>query len=127
MCEEHWYVYNTFRDFCEYNCNDIEVNGISVTDGSCIFIWDNLSARHSAYVHATVTARAGPRCFYIVPRPPYHPKFGPIEYKICDITQQIKPKTEPNWDIAEVEQQIMRLAMTIGPFDTTFIHCGYQW
>ena len=45
-----------------------------------------------------------------------------------DITQQIKPsKTEPDWDIAKVEQQFMTLATMIGPFDTTFIHCGYQW
>ena len=121
---------NTFRDFCEYVCSDIELNGIPGTDDQRIFIWDNLAAHHSAYVHATVTARAGLRRFYIVPRPPYHPKFGPIEYKICDITQQIKLKTDPDWDIAEVEQQIYSLAMTIGrhnDFDSTFIYCGYQW
>jgi hypothetical protein len=35
-------------------------------------------------------------------------------------------ETRPDWDIAEVKQQIMALAMTIGPFDSTFIHCGYQ-
>ncbi len=29
-----------------------------------------------------------------------------------------KPKDEENYS--------MTLAMTIGPFDTTFIHCGYQ-
>jgi hypothetical protein len=106
------------------------LNGIPGTDDQRTFIWDNLAAHHSAYVHATVTARAGPRRFYIVPRPPYHPKFGPIKYKICDITQQIKLKTDPDWDIAEVEQQIYSLAMTIGchnDFDSTFIHCGYQW
>ncbi len=118
---------NTFQDFCEYVCNDIKVNGIAGTDNACIFIWDNLAAHHSAYVHATVMVRAGPRRFYIVLRPPYHPKFGPIEYKICDMTQQIKPKTEPDWDIAKVKQQIMTLTMTISPFDTAFIHCGYQW
>jgi len=86
-----------------------------------------LDAHHCAYVHATVTARAGPRHFYIIPRPLYHPKFGPIEYKICDITQQIKLETKPDWDIAELEQQIMALAMRIGPFDSTFLHCGYRW
>ena len=118
---------NTFRDFCEYVCSDIEVNGIAVTDDNRVFIWDNLAAHHCPYVHTTVTARAGPRRFYIVPRPPYHPKFGPIEYKICDITQQIKLETQPDWDIAELEQQIMALAMRIGPFDSTFLHCGYRW
>ena len=118
---------NTFRDFCEYICNDIEVNGIAVTDDNHIFIWDNLAAHHCAYVHATVTAHVGPHCFYIVSRPPYHPKFGPIEYKICDIAQQIKLETRPDWDIAELEQQIMALAMRIGPFDSTLLHCGYPW
>jgi hypothetical protein len=52
-----------------------------------------------------VTARVGPCHFYIIPRPPYQPKFGPIKYKIYDITQQIKPKTEPDWDIAEVSSK----------------------
>ena len=118
---------NTFRDFCKYICNDIEVNGIAVTNDNCIFIWDNLSAHHCAYVYTTVTARAGPCCFYIVPRPPDHPKFGPIEYKICDITQQIKLETRPDWNIAELEQQIMALAMRIGLFDSRFLHCGYCW
>ncbi len=118
---------NTFCDFCEYICNDTKVNHIAGTDDQCVFIWDDLSAHHSTYVHARVTVRVGPCHFYIVPRPPYHPKFVPIEYKICDITQQIKLKTEPDWDIAEVEQQSMALTMTIGPFDSTFIHCRYQW
>jgi hypothetical protein len=118
---------NTFCDFCEYICNNIEVNGIAGTDDQCIFIWNNLSAHHSAYVHVMVTARAGPCHFYILLRPPLHPKFGPIEYKICSITQKIKLKTEPDWDIAEVEQQVMALTMTIGPFDSTFINRGYQW
>ena len=102
-------------------CSDTEVNGIADTDDNRVFIWDNLAAHHCAYVHATVTARAGPRRL-----PPYHPKFGPIEYKICDITQQIKLETKPDWDIAELEQQIMALAMRIGPFDSTFLHCGYR-
>ena len=103
------------------------MNGIAGTYNEYIFIWDNLAAHHSAYVHAMVTVWAGPCCFYIIPRPPYHPKFGPIKYKICDSTQQMKLMTEPDWDIAKVEQQIMTLAMMIDPFDTTFIHCGYQW
>jgi len=50
-----------FRDFCEYDVfSDIEVNGIAVTDDNRVFIWDNLAAHHCAYVHTTVTARAGP-------------------------------------------------------------------
>ena len=49
--------------------------------------------------------------------------FGPIEYKICEVT---KLKKEEDWDMDDLEQQIMIIAMDIGPFETTFLHCGYQ-
>ncbi len=39
----------------------------------------NLAVHHSRYVHNTVANRVGPSNFSIVPRPPYHPKYGPIE------------------------------------------------
>ena len=26
----------------------------------------------------------------------------------------------------DLEQQIMDIAMAIGPFETTFLHCGYE-
>jgi len=39
---------NTFQDFCEYVCSDIEVNGIANTDDNRVFIWDNLAAHHCA-------------------------------------------------------------------------------
>ena len=42
------------------------------------FMWDNLTAHHSARVFNTVT-RAGHR---VLPRPPYRPVDGPIEY-VC--------------------------------------------
>ena len=73
-----------------------------------------------------MTNRAGPHRFSIVPRPQYHPKFGPIEYKICEVTSRIKLKKEVDWDMDDLEQQIMDIAMDIGPFETTFLHCGYQ-
>jgi hypothetical protein len=117
---------NVFRDFCETVCADIEANGIAETNNHRVFLWDNFSAHHSAYVHETVTNRAGPRRFSIVPRPQYHPKFGPIEYKICEVTSRIKLKKEADWDMDDLEQQIMNIAMDIGPFETTFLHCGYQ-
>ena len=52
---------NIFRDFCDYVCTDIETNNIPGTDFHRIFIWDNLAAHHSRYVHSTVTVRAGPK------------------------------------------------------------------
>ena len=77
-------------------------------------------------MHETVTNRAGPCRSSIVPRPQYHPKFGPIEYKICEVALRIKLKKEADWDMDDLEQQIMDIAMDIGPFETTFLHCGYQ-
>jgi hypothetical protein len=90
------------------------------------FVWDNLLAHHLAYVHKTVTNCAGPHRFSIVLWPQYHPKFGLIEYKICKVTSQIKLQKEADWDMDNLEQQIMDIAMSIGPFETTFLHCGYQ-
>ena len=76
---------NVFRDFCHHICTSIETNPIPQTDDHRIFLWDNLNAHHAPYVTQTVLGRTGPCQFSIVPRPPYMPKYGPIEYKICDL------------------------------------------
>lgn len=72
-----------------------------------------------------MTGRAGPRRFSIIARPQYHPKYAPIEYKICDVTQKVALEKVEDWDMARLEQAIVNAAMTIGPFDSTFHHCGY--
>ena len=54
---------NMFRDFCDYVCMDIETNNIPGTDFHRVFIWENLTAHHSAYVHNTVTGCVGPTNF----------------------------------------------------------------
>lgn len=116
-----------FRDFCDHICSDIENNGYNGIDDHRILMWDNLSAHHAPYVHQTVTGRVGPRRFSIVARPQYHPKYAPIEYKICDVTNKIRLEKEEDWDLARLEQAIRSSAMAIGPFDSTFYHCGYRW
>jgi hypothetical protein len=118
---------NVFRDFCELVCGDIESNGIDGMDNHRIFIWDSLRAHHAAYVHETVTNRAGPRRFSIVPRPQYHPKFGPIEYTICKVTLRLWLEKKADWDMDDLEQQICRIAMSVGQFEPTFLHCRYRW
>ena len=114
-----------FRDFCEMICSDIELNRIAGTDDHRIMLWDNLNSHHAAYVHQTVTGRMGPCQFTIVPRPPYQPKYGPIEYKICDLTDEVRKKKTGEWDCARLEQEVRAAALRIGPFDSTFAHCGY--
>ena len=118
---------NLFRDFCDYICTDIETNNIPGTDLHRIFIWDNLQAHHCAYVHNTVMGRNNPSIFTIVPRPPYHPKYGPIEYKICEVMENIRLRKEEHWNTQRLEQEIYRAANEIQSFDATFIHCGYKW
>jgi transposase len=66
------------------------------TDNHRIFIWDNLAAHHSAYVHQTIAGRDGSRRFSIVARPQYHPKYGPIEYKICELTNILHDRKQPD-------------------------------
>ena len=113
-----------FRDFTDYICNDIETNPVLPTDSHRMFIWDNLDAHHSTYVHQTVTGRGGPVQFSIVPRPPYHPMYGPIEYKICDLTHDMSINKQPEWDSARLERAVYESAQRIGPFNSTFRHCG---
>ena len=118
---------NVFRDFCDHICTDIEANPIPQTDDHRVFLWDNLNSHHAAYVTQTVLGRPGPCQFSIVPRPPYMPKYGPIEYKICDLTSEMMNDKMPDWDVPRMEQAIHQSAARIGPFDSTFLHCGYKW
>ena len=118
---------NIFRDFCDYVCKDIETNNIPGADFHQVFIWDNLSAHHSTYLHNTVTSCDGTRNLLIVPWPPYHPKYGPIKYKICKVMERIRLRKEENWDLNRLEYEIMLAANQIERFEETFIHCGYHW
>ena len=103
------------------------MNNIPGMDFHRILIWDNLAAHLSAYVNNMVTGRVGPSNFSIVPQPPYHPEYGPIEYKICVLMEKIWLKKEDNWEMNWLEQEIKMAAHQIKRFDETFIHCGYTW
>ena len=62
----------------------------------------------------------------LLPRPAYQPKYGPIEYKICDLIQNIIYKSQRQMSIDEMEQSIVQSSTKIGSFDITFDHCGYS-
>jgi hypothetical protein len=117
---------NIFRDFCNYVCTDIETNNIPGTNFHQVFIWDNLAAHHSTYIHNMATNCVGPSNFLIVPWPQYHPIYGPIKYKICEVMEKIRLKKEENWDMNCLEHEIMLAANQIGSFDTTYQHCRYR-
>ena len=92
-----------------------------------MFIWDNLTAHHSAYVHNMVTGHVGPSSFSIVPRPPYHPKYGLTGNKICEVMDKIWLEKEEDWDLNRLEHEITLTANQIKRFEESFIHCGYYW
>ena len=55
-----------FRYFIDTICTDIEQHGYDGTDDHRIFIWDNLAAHNTAYVHNMVVGRPGPCDFSIL-------------------------------------------------------------
>lgn len=108
-----------FHDFIEHIIEQIEEHGINGTDDHQVFMWDNLRAHGSPYVHQLVAGQPGPRQFSIIFQPPYHPQFGPIDkYKICDVCQELLAKRkEKYWTMETLEQQIHMMANFIWPFD----------
>ena len=126
VCMQRWY-YNQYILWFHWLCfQDIEMNNIIGTDLHWIFIWDNLAAHHSRYVHNTLVNHVGPSNFSIVPRPPYHPKYGPIENKIWKVVEKIWLKKEENLNLNRIEQEIMIAANQISKFDSTLVYCGYR-
>eukprot|EP00536_Pseudo-nitzschia_multiseries_P008202 jgi/Psemu1/19879/gm1.19879_g len=56
----------------------------------------------------------------------HQPKYGPIEYVICQLLNHMKVNVTGELDLNQMEQQILVLAAAIGPFDAAFAHCGYS-
>ena len=116
-----------FSDFMEVVCQDIKTNRIPGTNNHTFF-WDNLRSHLSPLVVQTVKGRNGPCRFSILPCPLYQPKYGPIEYTICDLVSQIWREAQPNWNTDILEQAVLWIAGQIGmdgSVDNTFEHCGY--
>jgi hypothetical protein len=49
----------------------------------------------------------GPSVFSIVPRPQYHPNYGPIKYKIREVMDKLWLKKEEDLMMNRLEQEIM--------------------
>ena len=116
-----------FADFIDHICSDIEQNGRHLdgypNDLNRIFMWDNLVSHHVPIVSQTVEARQGPCNFSSINRPPYRPKWGPIEYAICDLVERIADEATPQWTNRELENEIYSAAGRVGPFNATFERC----
>lgn len=59
--------------------------------------------------------------FSIVAWPQYHPKYGPIEYKICELTNILHDRKQRDWNMWMLEDGIYQAAMSIKTFDSTFV------
>ncbi|GKZ00788.1 hypothetical protein MPSEU_001030500 [Mayamaea pseudoterrestris] len=117
-----------FADFCNIVCTTCENSGLPV-DGDRVLLWDNLASHGAGIVYQTVVGRALPQRFRIIPRPPYQPKYGPIEYAFCMIGVQLREMSRQHWTVQHLEQAIHQVCAAIGRgggFDRTFAHCGYQ-
>jgi hypothetical protein len=117
-------------DFMESVIEDIEGDPIPDTDDHRVFLWDNRRSHLNPIVTQTVEGRHGPCRFSILPRPAYQAKYGPIEYKICDLVSELRRQAQPNWNTDILEQAVLRIAGQIGmngSVDNTFDHCGYTF
>jgi hypothetical protein len=118
-----------FASFVDHICTSIETNGIPAhvidTDSHRVFLWDNLTSHLTPLVAQTIGARNGNSVFTSIPRPPYQPKYAPIEYKICDCIALATKEIHAESTTQDLEIAILRAAREIGPFDSTFAHCGY--
>jgi hypothetical protein len=106
--------------------NRVAANPAFPMDRHRVYLWDNLNSHLSPLIAQTLYGHIGDCRFTSVPRPPYQPKYGPIEYKICDLVHQLQIESKPEWDTATLEQEIYAAATRIGGFDATFDHCGYS-
>jgi hypothetical protein len=79
-----------FSEFCEHMCASIENSAL---DEEHVFLWDNLQAHLTPLVYHTVEGHQGNCTFHIIPRPPYQPKFGPIEYIFVSLFAVLKIKS----------------------------------
>jgi transposase len=118
-----------FASFVDYVLTDIETNPVpNGNDDSRLLLWDNLAAHLTALVYQTVQGRPTPNVFEIVARPPYQPKYGPIEYIFCELGDELRRRSRPHWTINTLRQEIIQILSSIGhdgKLNNTFAHCGY--
>ena len=96
-------------------------------------MWDNLQSHKAPIVYQTVIGDnnflPGAQCLFdIVLRPPYQPKYAPIEYIFCEIACRLKQRAQAEWSTMDMIAAIYVIAGEIGfdgKFDKTFAHCGY--
>ena len=118
-----------FAHFCDRVCTEFEQNPApGDVDSRRYFLWDNLTAHHAPIVVQTVEGRASNNHFEIVARPPYQPKFGPIEYAFGDLGAELQKRVQASWTTEDLKREIEAVAPalgTLGRSNNTFEHCGF--
>jgi hypothetical protein len=106
----------------------MEGSGLNV-DQLRTLMWDNLRSHLAPLVIQTVYLRQPTNSlFRCVPRPPYMPKYGPIEYAFAELGGRLQQLVQPNWNFAILRQVVTNILSELGRnggFDATFAHCGY--
>jgi hypothetical protein len=118
-----------FANFCDMVCSQIEGQPLPNNgDAHRYFIWDNLTSHKAPIVYQTIEGRIHGCSFECVPRPPYQPKYGPIEYVFCELACRLRDLAKEEWTYVTLRQEIFNVAAQLGmdgKFDNTFEHCGY--
>lgn len=115
--------------FNDYVFSDIEDNPApGDLDQRRGVLWDNLRSHGAPIVYQTVEGRDSDNEFFIVPRPPYQPKFGPTEYVFCEVACELQRQVQPHWTTEILRQKLVEILSVVGrdgKFDNLFAHCGY--
>jgi transposase len=119
-----------FADFVDEICKDIEENPVSHdTDKERIFMWDNLAAHKTPLVLSTMENRETDHVFHSICRPPYQPKFAPIEYIFCQLSTELRRRVKQRWTKENLRDEVHNIILALGwdgSIDRTFRHCGYK-
>jgi len=101
-------------------------------DNHRVILCDNLNSHKVPIVKYTVATRPAPhqdKRYQLVYRPPYQPKYGPIEYVFAELGRQLEKLVQQTWTDDDLEHHIGIIADNLGmngKFHNTFVHCGYQ-
>jgi hypothetical protein len=122
-----------FADFVNQVCSDIERYPVE-GDDERVFLWDNLSVHLTELVTATIEDRPSRNAhrFYSIPRPPYQPKWAPVEYTFCQVAMKLAARVDVSWTIDTLRDELHSIVLSLGFEDggsvnKTFHHCGYKW
>ena len=134
QCPRRWYrilqkksvTAFEFADFISYMLSNIVTNPVPLQQQpSRTIMFDNLSS-HLAPITIQAIDGHPSGLFDHVPRPPYRPYEGPIEYVFCVLADALNRRCHQIMTTDDLFVAITRIIPNLSHFDNTFIKCGYQ-